>query len=64
MLFFTNINLYVIEHIDNMNPPNEIAPSKPNTNPVKQIQSARQMEDCDNGTNDLLVFDPYCFIFS
>lgn len=47
-----------------MNPPKEIAPSKPHPNPVKKIQSARKMEDCDNGTNDLLVFDPYCFIFS
>lgn len=46
-----------------MNPPNEITPSKPTINPVKQIQSARQIEDCDNGTNDLLVLDPYCFIF-
>lgn len=61
---FTNIKRYVIEHIDNSNPPNEIVPSKPTTNPVKQIQSARQIEDCDNGTNDLLVPEPYCFIFS
>lgn len=60
---FTNINLYVIEHIDNSNPQMNCS-SKPTTTPVKQIQSARQIEDYDNGTNDLLVLEPYCFIFS
>lgn len=54
MFFF----LYVSEHTDTINPPNVTVPSKPNTNPVKQTQSARQMEDCDNGTNALLVLDP------
>ncbi len=51
--------LYVREHTDNINPPNVTVPSNPNTTPVEQTQSARQIEDCDNGTNDLLVLDPY-----